>query len=302
MSDNKVLAVATAAAGVGAAVAWFLATRPYKVPKVWLWKPQGGKFGDINRPTAGARTEKVLPAGKHDIQLHSLATPNGVKVTIMLEELVDMLPDFDYDAYPINIMKQDQFTSGFVEINPNSKIPAMFDKSNGTRIFESGSILLYLAEKYDTEGKLLPKDFKKRTEVMNWLFWQMGSAPYIGNYGHFFSYAPVKIKYGIDRFTMEFKRLMDVLDKQLEKNKYVCGDEYTLADIAIYPWMGRIFEGKMYGDSVKFLCLNEYKNVKRWAEELSKRPAVQRGAIVNKGWGDGKQLPERHSREDFSKL
>lgn len=257
----------------------------------------------MNRPTAGARFEKELPVGKHQIQLYSLATPNGQKVTIMLEELLEAGKDAEYDAWLTNIMKEDQFGSDFVDINPNSKIPAMkiFDSSNSKtgeplRIFESGSMLLHLAEKFEC---FLPSN-DKRTETLNWLFWQMGSAPYLGGgYGHFYCYADVKQQYPIDRFTMETKRQLDVLNKQLAENKYIVGDEYTIADIAIFPWYGQVVLGPLYGDSITFLNVEEeYPNVIRWAKEVASRPAVQRGLLVNSSNG----LVERHDASDFDTL
>ena len=240
----------------------------YTPPKVWENnKESGGQFSSINRPTAGAREEKKLPQGEHEFQLYSLATPNGVKATIMFEELLELgIKEAEYDAYLINIGEGDQFGSDFVDINPNSKIPALLVKNNGNpiRIFESGSILLYLAERFDA---FLPKDIHGRTEVMNWLFWQVGSGPYLGGgFGHFYAYAPEKLEYPIDRFAMETKRQLDVLDKQLAKNKYIAGDEYTIADMAIYPWYGALVEGKLY-DAAEFLSVHEYKNVNRWANE-----------------------------------
>lgn len=276
----------------------------YTPPKVWTYtEGNGGQFSNINRPTAGAREEKKLPQGEHQFQLYSLGTPNGVKVTIMLEELLELgIKEAEYDAYTINIGEGEQFGSGFVEINPNSKIPALLDKNNGekVRVFESGSILVYLAEKF---GKFLPKDPIKKAETMNWLFWQMGSAPYLGGgFGHFYAYAPEKFEYPIDRFAMETKRQLDVLDKQLAKNKYIAGDEYTIADMAIFPWYGALVKGKLY-DAAEFLSVHEYKNVIRWADELIKRPAVLRGRVVNRAWGDeDQQLLERHSSSDFDKI
>lgn len=273
----------------------------YEVPKVWKHvEGNGGKFAGINRPTAGARVEKQLPVGEHPFQLYSLATPNGVKVTIMLEELLELgIKEAEYDAYLINIGEGDQFTSGFVSINPNSKIPALVDKNNGNpiSIFESGSILLYLAEKFD---KFLPKDISKKTEVMNWLFWQVGSAPYLGGgFGHFYAYAPEHFEYPIDRFTMETKRQLDLLDKELANKKFIAGDEYTIADMAIYPWYGALVEGKLY-DAAEFLAVHEYKNLVRWAQEISQRKAVQRGRLVNRSWGEeDQQVVERHSSKDF---
>lgn len=276
----------------------------YTPPKVWENnKESGGQFSSINRPTAGAREEKKLPQGEHEFQLYSLATPNGVKTTIMFEELIELgIKEAEYDAYLINIGEGDQFGSDFVDINPNSKIPALLVKNNGNpiRIFESGSILLYLAERFDA---FLPKDIHGRTEVVNWLFWQVGSGPYLGGgFGHFYAYAPEKLEYPIDRFAMETKRQLDVLDKQLAKNKYIAGDEYSIADIAIYPWYGALVEGELY-DAAEFLSVHEYKNVNRWANELRERPAVKRGKIVNRSWGDeSEQLKERHSADDFKKF
>lgn len=279
----------------------------YEVPKIWEYKDQGGTFGGTNRPYAGAWGEdKALQKGKHPIQLHSMATPNGVKVTIFLEELCDVLPSFDYDAFllPINGA---QFTSGFHAANPNSKIPAMLDYSDPAkpvRVFESGSILLYLADKFDKDGKFFPKEYPARAECQNWLMWQMGSAAFIGGgFGHFYHYAPVKIEYAIDRYAMETKRLFDVLDKHLgEGNKqYICGDQYTIADMAIYPWIGGFVEGVMYGEAKEFLQVAQYKNLCAWCQRLAERPAVKRGRMVNKPWGDkSTQLHNRHSREDFN--
>lgn len=278
-------------------------TDKYNPPKVWEYKEgNGGKFAGINRPTAGARTERKLPVGDNPFQLYSLATPNGVKVTIMFEELIELgIKEAEYDAYLINIGEGDQFTSGFVEINPNSKIPAMVDKNNGhpINVFESGSILVYLAEKF---GKFLPKDPAARTRVMNWLFWQVGSGPFVGGgFGHFFAYAPEKFEYPINRFAMETKRQLDVLDKELAKNKFVAGEEYSIADMAIFPWYGMLAKGELY-DAGEFLSVHEYKNIIRWADEILKRPAVQRGRRVNRSWGEeSEQLRERHSSKDFQK-
>jgi len=277
-----------------------MSSEAYTPPTVWKWEPEEGsnRFASINQPTAGARAQKELPVGKHPLQLYSLATPNGQKVTIMLEELLAAGKDAEYDAWTINIMDQDQFGSDFVAINPNSKIPAM--KDGDTRLFESGSILLHLAEKFDA---FLPA--AQRTEVLNWLFWQMGSAPYVGGgFGHFFKYAAVKQQYPIDRFTMETKRQLDVLEKQLASNKFICGDEYTVADIAIYPWYGRLAEGKIY-DEASAIFLNaaeDYPNVLRWSKEIGERPAVKRGLAVNRVWGDEPQLKERHSAADLDAL
>ena len=267
----------------------------YTPPKVWTWESEsGGAFANINRPISGATHEKVLPKGKHPLQLHSMATPNGVKVTVMLEELLEAGHDAEYDAYPIRIGKGDQFGSGFVEINPNSKIPAMFDTDTGERVFESGSILLYLAEKFDA---FLPEN---RTQCLNWLFWQMGSAPYLGGgFGHFYKYAPVKIEYAIDRFTMETKRQLDVLDKHLADNRYMCGDEYSIADIAIFPWYGGVVLDIVY-EAAEFLDASAYTNLIRWAREIEARPAVQRGKMVNRVMGPEEgQLHERHDASDF---
>lgn len=273
----------------------------YTPPRVWEWEPgNGGKFANINRPTAGAREEKALPVGKHPFQLYSLATPNGVKVTILLEELLEKgIKEAEYDAYLIQIGDGDQFGSGFVEVNPNSKIPAMMDHSVDPpqRVFESGSILLYLAEKF---GAFLPIDAAKRTEALSWLFWQMGSAPLLGGgFGHFYAYAPESYQYPIDRFTMEVKRQLDVLDKHLADNRYMAGDEYSIADMAIYPWYGALVKNRVY-EAAEFLQAHTYKNVIRWAEELDERPAVKRGRMVNKVWGDeNEQLRERHDASDF---
>lgn len=276
-------------------------TEKYTPPKIWTFNEgNGGEFANINRPTSGARIEKKLPVGDHPLQLYSMGTPNGVKITIMLEELLELgIKEAEYDAFLIKIGDGDQFSSGFVDINPNSKIPALVDKNNGNPIsvFESGSILLYLAEKF---GKFLPTDIAKKTQVMNWLFWQMGSAPYVGGgFGHFYAYAPEKFEYPIDRFTMETKRQLDVLDKQLAKNKYIAGDEYTIADIAIFPWYGVLVKGKIY-DAAEFLSVHEYKNINRWADEILQRKAVLRGRLVNRTWGDeNQQVRERHSSKDF---
>lgn len=274
----------------------------YTPPTVWAWEEKsGGEFANINRPVSGPTHDKVLPAGEHPFQLHSLATPNGVKVTIMLEELLEKdIDEAEYDAYPINIMEGDQFSSGFVDINPNSKIPALLDRSGDepVRIFESGAILIHLAEKFDS---FLPQGPKK-AEVLSWLFWQMGSAPFLGGgFGHFYAYAPEKFEYPINRYTMEVKRQLDVLDKQLAENTYICGEEYTIADMAIWPWYGVLVLGGLYS-AAEFLDVQSYKHVMRWAEAIAKRPAVQRGKKVNCTWGEVQdQLPERHSREDFIK-
>ncbi|WNL38041.1 glutathione-dependent disulfide-bond oxidoreductase [Halomonas sp. PAMB 3232] len=273
----------------------------YTPPRVWEWEAgNGGKFANINRPTAGAREEKPLPVGKHPLQLYSLATPNGIKVTIMLEELLEKgIEQAEYDAYLIDIGEGDQFGSGFVEINPNSKIPAMMDHSANPpqRIFESGSILLYLAEKFDA---FLPHEPAKRTETLSWLFWQMGSAPMLGGgFGHFYAYAPESYQYPIDRYTMEVKRQLDVLDKHLAENRYMAGDEYTIADIAIFPWYGALVKNRVY-EAAEFLQAHTYENVMRWADEIDARPAVKRGRMVNNVKGDeSEQLRERHDASDF---
>ena len=272
----------------------------YEPPNVWTWNMEsGGRFASINRPIAGATHDKELPVGKHPLQLYSLATPNGQKVTIMLEELLAAgHKGAEYDAWLIRI-DGNQFGSGFVAINPNSKIPAMMDRSGPEpiRIFESGSILLYLAEKF---GAFLPKDIKTRTECLSWLFWQMGSAPYLGGgFGHFYAYAPTKIEYAIDRFAMEVKRQLDVLDRRLADNEYLAGREYSIADIAVWPWYGGLVKGLLYGGG-EFLSVQDYKNVQRWTDQIAKRPAVKRGRIVNRVSGDpASQLHERHDASDF---
>ena len=273
----------------------------YTPPKVWTWdKENGGAFASTNRPIAGPTHDKDLPVGQHPLQLYSLATPNGQKITIMLEELLAKgHKGAEYDAWLIRI-NGDQFGSGFVEVNPNSKIPAMRDHSvtPPIRIFESGSILLYLAEKF---GDFLPKDLARRTETLNWLFWQMGSGPFVGGgFGHFYHYAPTKIEYAINRFAMEVKRQFDVLDRQLANNRYIAGDEYTIADMAIWPWYGRLAAGQAYGDAGTFLDAQIYTNVQRWQKEIAARPAVQRGIMVNATSGDpAAQLHERHDASDF---
>jgi GSH-dependent disulfide-bond oxidoreductase len=273
----------------------------YAPPKIWKWiSKSGGRFANINRPTAGSTHDKVLPVGKHPLQLHSLATPNGVKVTIMLEELLALgHSGAEYDAYLININEGDQFGSGFVDINPNSKIPALMDHSTPTptRVFESGAILLYLAEKFDA---FLPKDPLARAECLSWLFWQMGSAPYLGGgFGHFYAYAPFKIEYAIDRYAMEVKRQLDVLDRHLANNQFMCGDEYTIADIAIWPWYGALVLNRAY-DAAEFLDTQSYKNVVRWTKEIGKREPVKRGRMVNRSFGEPEeQLHERHDSGDF---
>lgn len=276
-------------------------TNDYTPPKVWKWESEnGGAFAKTNRPIAGPTHEKELPIGKHPLQLYSLATPNGVKVTIMLEELLALgHSGAEYDAHYISIGDGDQFGSGFVDINPNSKIPAMMDHSTATptRIFESGSILLYLAEKFDA---LLPKDPAKRTECLSWLFWQMGSAPYLGGgFGHFYTYAPVKIEYCIDRFTMEVKRQLDVLDRQLANHEYIAGESYSIADIAIWPWYGALVRNTVYG-AAEFLEAESYKHLNRWADQIADRSAVKRGRMVNRTSGPlSEQLRERHDASDF---
>lgn len=276
-------------------------TNDYTPPKVWKWESEnGGAFAKTNRPIAGPTHEKELPIGKHPLQLYSLATPNGVKVTIMLEELLALgHSGAEYDAHYISIGDGDQFGSGFVDINPNSKIPAMMDHSTAppTRIFESGSILLYLAEKFDA---LLPKDPAKRTECLSWLFWQMGSAPYLGGgFGHFYTYAPVKIEYCIDRFTMEVKRQLDVLDRQLGSHEYIAGESYSIADIAIWPWYGALVRNTVYG-AAEFLEAESYKHLNRWADQIADRSAVKRGRMVNRTSGPlSEQLRERHDASDF---
>ena len=280
-------------------------TTDYTPPNVWQWnKANGGRFANINRPIAGATHDKDLPVGKHPLQVYSLATPNGVKVTVMLEELLALgHQGAEYDAWLIRINDGDQFGSGFVTANPNSKIPALVDHSvvasgrKPQRVFESGAILLYLAEKF---GAFLPTDPAKRTEILNWLFWQMGAAPYLGGgFGHFYAYAPTKIEYAIDRFAMETKRQMDVLERQLADNIYIGGDEYSIADMAIWPWYGGLAKGLLYG-SAEFLQVHDYKHVNRWAEMIGARPAVKRGRMVNRVMGDPKsQLHERHDAADF---
>ena len=273
---------------------------PYTPPKVWKWDAEnGGKFASINRPIAGATHDKDRPQGDHPLQLYSLATPNGVKVTVMLEELLAAgHKGAEYDAWLIDINKGDQFSSGFVGVNPNSKIPALFDRDTGLRVFESGAILLYLAEKF---GAFLPKDIVGRTETLNWLFWLQGSAPYLGGgFGHFYAYAPEKFEYPINRFAMETKRQLEVLDRQLADHAYIAGDSYTIADMAIAPWYGRLVKGGAYGDAATFLDAASYKNVNRWADAILARPAYIRGQKVNRTWGEPhEQLPERHAASDF---
>ena len=277
-------------------------TASYTPPRVWTWEaPSGGAFASINRPIAGPTHDKELPVGKHPLQLYSLGTPNGVKVTVMLEELLALgHAGAEYDAWLVEILKGDQFGSGFVEVNPNSKIPALLDRSvaPAIRVFESASILFYLAEKF---GAFLPSAPAARAECMSWVFWQMGSAPYLGGgFGHFFAYAPTKMEYCINRFTMEVKRQLDVLDRNLAARRYMIGDEYTIADIAIYPWYGVLLEGGLYGNAAEFLDAPSYRNVNRWAAEIAARPAVQRGRRVNRPWGPAEeQLAERHDASDF---
>ena len=273
----------------------------YTPPKVWVWdKENGGRFANINRPIAGATKDKELPVGKHPLQLYSQGTPNGVKVTILLEELLALgHKGAEYDGWLIRIGDGDQFGSGFVGINPNSKIPALLDRSGPKpqRVFESGAILLYLAEKF---GAFLPKDPAQRTEALNWLFWQMGSAPYLGGgFGHFYAYAPAKMEYPINRFAMETKRQLDVLDRHLATNTYMAGDEYSIADIAIWPWYGALVKGVLYG-AAEFLAVHEYKHVNRWTNAIAERPAVKRGRMVNRIQGEpSSQLHERHDASDF---
>jgi GST-like protein len=273
----------------------------YTPPKVWTWnKPNGGRFASINRPIAGPTQDKELPVGRHPLQLYSLGTPNGQKVTIMLEELLALgHAGAEYDAWLIKIGDGDQFGSGFVAVNPNSKIPALVDRSGPQpiRVFESGAMLLYLAEKF---GVFLPKQGAARAECLSWLFWQMGSAPYLGGgFGHFYAYAPTKIEYAIDRFAMETKRQLDVLDRRLGESPYLAGDAYTIADIAVWPWYGGLAKGLLYGAG-EFLSVQDYKNVQRWADIIGERPAVKRGRIVNRLQGDpANQLHERHDASDF---
>jgi len=273
----------------------------YLPPKVWSWsKPSGGRFASTNRPIAGPTHEKALPVGRHPLQLYSLGTPNGVKVTIMLEELLALgHAGAEYDAWPIRIADGDQFGSGFVAVNPNSKIPALVDRSGAKpiRVFESGSVLVYLAEKF---GAFLPTDPSARAECLSWLFWQVGSAPYLGGgFGHFYVYAPVKIEYAIDRFAMEVKRQLDVLERRLAVSEYVAGPDYTIADMAIFPWYGGLVKGWVY-DAAEFLSVHEYPKVRRWADRLLERPTVRRGRMVNRFTGEpSSQLRERHDAQDF---
>jgi GST-like protein len=274
---------------------------PYVPPKIWTWnKENGGRFASINRPIAGPTHDKVLPVGRHPLQLYSLATPNGVKVTVMLEELLALGHEgAEYDAWLIRINEGDQFGSGFVEINPNSKIPALLDRSGPTpiRVFESGAILMHLAEKF---GAFLPTDPAHRAECLSWLFWQMGSAPYLGGgFGHFYAYAPAKIEYAIDRFAMEVKRQLDVLDRRLAESEYLAGDTYTIADIAVWPWYGGLAKGLLY-EAGEFLQVQEYTHVQRWTDAIAQRPAARRGRMVNRVGGEPSgQLHERHEAGDF---
>mgnify|MGYP001203549792 FL=1 len=274
----------------------------YTPPKVWKWdQDEENRFSKINRPIAGQTHDKDLPVGEHPLQVYSLATPNGVKVTVMLEELLALgIDEAEYDAWLINIMEGDQFSSGFVGANPNSKIPALVDHSTAspTRVFESGAIVMYLAEKH---GQFLPTDQSARAECLSWVFWQMASAPFLGGgFGHFYAYAPERLEYPINRFTMEVKRQLDVLDRNLADREFICGDHYTIADIAIHPWYGALAMGMLY-ESGEFLDVGSYKNVQRWTKALQKRPAVRRGQRVNRVWGDeAKRLPERHSASDLN--
>ncbi|MEZ5502452.1 MAG: glutathione-dependent disulfide-bond oxidoreductase [Halioglobus sp.] len=276
---------------------------PYEPPKVWKWDAEsGGRFASINRPVAGATHDKQLPVGEHPLQLYSLATPNGVKVTVLLEELLALgRSGAEYDAYIINIIEGEQFSSGFVAVNPNSKIPALLDRSTTppTRVFESGAILLYLAEKF---GAFIPTDPAARAECLSWLFWQMASAPFLGGgFGHFYAYAPEKLEYPINRYAMEVKRQLDLLDQTLAGRRYLCGDEYTIADMANYAWYGALVQGSLY-DAAEFLDVASYTHVLRWATEIAQRPAVQRGRRVNRVWGpEEEQVRERHRAADFDR-
>ena len=274
---------------------------PYTPPTIWTWEREnGGKFASVNRPIAGPTHEKVLPVGRHPLQLYSMGTPNGVKVTVMLEELLALgHTGAEYDAWLINIGQGDQFSSGFVAVNPNSKIPALMDRSGPEpiRVFESGAILVYLAEKF---GAFLPTEPAARAECLSWLFWQMGSAPYLGGgFGHFYAYAPFKIEYAIDRFAMEVKRQMDVLDRRLAESEFLGGKDYTIADMAVWSWYGSLAKGVLY-EAGEFLSVHEYKNVQRWTDAIAQRPAVKRGRMVNRTFGDpSSQLHERHDASDF---
>ena len=273
----------------------------YLPPKVWTWNTSnGGKFANINRPIAGPTHDKELPVGRHPLQLYSLGTPNGIKVTVMLEELLALgYEGAEYDAWLIKINEGDQFGSGFVDINPNSKIPALMDRSGPTpiRVFESGAILVYLAEKF---GAFLPTEGARRAQCLSWLFWQMGSAPYLGGgFGHFYAYAPIKIEYAIDRFAMEVKRQLDVLDRRLAESPYLAGDDYTIADMAVWSWYGALAKGLVY-EAAEFLEVTSYTHVQRWTDQIAARPAVKRGRRVNRVWGDAaEQMPERHDASDF---
>jgi GST-like protein len=274
----------------------------YTPPKVWTWnKENGGQFANINRPIAGPTHEKALPVGRHPMQLYSVGTPNGMKVTVMLEELLALgHAGAEYDAWLIKIRDGDQFSSGFVEINPNSKIPALVDRSGPTpiRVFESGAILMHLAEKF---GAYLPTEAAARAECLSWLFWQMGSAPFLGGgFGHFYAYAPFKIEYAIDRYAMEVKRQLDVLDRRLAETPFVAGPDYTIADMAIWPWYGLLAQGHLY-QSAEFLSVHEYTHVRRWADAIAERPAVQRGSLVNRNW-NGRFVRERHEAGDIDKV
>ncbi|MDZ7629283.1 MAG: glutathione-dependent disulfide-bond oxidoreductase [Parvularculaceae bacterium] len=274
-------------------------------PKVWVWdRPSGGQFASINRPVAGATHDKALPVGDHPFQLYSLATPNGAKVTILFEELLSRgFSGADYDAWPIRISDGEQFGTGFVDVNPNSKIPALIDRSGPEKIhvFESGAILLHLADKF---GAFLAQSGARRTETLNWLFWQMGSAPFLGGgFGHFYAYAPEKYEYPINRYAMEVKRQLDVLDRRLAESRYIAGEDYTIADIAIWPWYGVLAQGKIYNDAGTFLALDDYQNLQRWTADIAARPAVIRGRIVNRTWGAAnEQLPERHAAADIDRV
>ena len=273
----------------------------YTPPKIWEWdQDEENRFSKINRPIAGPTHDKDLPVGEHPLQVYSLATPNGVKVTVMLEELLALgIDEAEYDAWLVNIMEGDQFSSGFVGANPNSKIPALVDHSTPkpTRVFESGAIVMYLAEKH---GKFLPTDLTARAECLSWVFWQMASAPFLGGgFGHFYAYAPERLEYPINRFTMEVKRQLDVLDRNLAEREFICGNDYTIADIAIHPWYGALAMGMLY-ESGEFLDVGSYQNVQRWTKGVQERPAVKRGQRVNRVWGDeAKRLPERHSASDL---
>jgi len=278
-------------------------SKAYVPPQVWTWKPgNGGRFANINRPIAGATHDKALPRGEHPLQLYSLATPNGIKVTVLLEELLALgHSGAEYDAWVINILEGEQFSSGFVDVNPNSKIPALLDYSTNppARVFESGAILFYLAEKF---GEFLPRAAGQRAECLSWLFWQMGSVPYLGGgFGHFYAYAPEKLEYPINRFTMEVKRQLDVLDRNLAERRFLCGDDYTIADMANWPWYGGLVLETLY-DAQEFLDVGSYTHVNRWAREIAERPAVQRGRRVNRIWGpEEDHQPERHSAQDLDR-